>query len=176
MKPDQPASIEALVGVVAAEVLLDAVRTSRLLARLGVPHALVGGLAVGLHGHPRATRDVDFLVDESAFASTVPLLVYRDELAVVVRMGVVDLLAVPQGRPTLQAQLEVPAAGEIPVIDPAALVLMKLDAGRGQDREDVVAMLDAGIDQDEVGRYLADHAPDLVDAFAELLDRRDRRD
>ena len=28
---------------------------------------LVGGLAVGAHGWPRATKDVDFLVDESAF-------------------------------------------------------------------------------------------------------------
>lgn len=39
---------------------------SALLAALGVPHVLVGGLAVGVHGHIRATKDVDFMVGESA--------------------------------------------------------------------------------------------------------------
>ena len=33
-----------------------AARVSRLLTELGVPHALIGGLAVGVHGHPRATK------------------------------------------------------------------------------------------------------------------------
>ena len=55
-------SIEELAEVVAPSVLLDAIDTSRRLTALGVPHALIGGLAVGLHGHPRATKDVDFLV------------------------------------------------------------------------------------------------------------------
>jgi len=31
-------------------------------ARLGIRHALIGGMAVGVHGHPRATKDIDFLV------------------------------------------------------------------------------------------------------------------
>lgn len=29
----------------------------------GVPYALCGGLALGLHGHPRATADIDVLVE-----------------------------------------------------------------------------------------------------------------
>lgn len=62
-------SWEELEQVVAQRVLDDARRVSATLTRLRVPHALVGGLAVGLHGHPRATKDVDFLVGEEAFTS-----------------------------------------------------------------------------------------------------------
>ena len=29
----------------------------------GVPYALCGGLALGIHGHPRTTRDIDILVE-----------------------------------------------------------------------------------------------------------------
>jgi hypothetical protein len=36
-------------------------------AALGVPYALVGGLAAGARGRPRFTKDVDFLVGEEAF-------------------------------------------------------------------------------------------------------------
>jgi len=71
-------SWKALAQVVAPRVLEDARRVSETLTELGVPHALVGGLAVGLHGHPRATRDVDFLVGPAAFATTTPLLTLRE--------------------------------------------------------------------------------------------------
>jgi hypothetical protein len=43
---------------------------SAALSQLGVGHALVGALAVGAHGWPRATGDVDFLVDDSAWTKT----------------------------------------------------------------------------------------------------------
>lgn len=86
-------SWEELARVVAPKVLQDALTTSELLRTLGVRHALVGGLAVGLHGHPRATKDVDFIVGEEAFATTRPLISFRRELEGVVRWGVVDLIA-----------------------------------------------------------------------------------
>lgn len=34
------------------------------LDRDGVPYALCGGLAVAVHGHPRATKDIDLLILE----------------------------------------------------------------------------------------------------------------
>src|SRR5579883_3001513 len=40
---------------------------TRELSRLGIRHALVGGVAVGAHGFPRATKIVEFLVGEEAF-------------------------------------------------------------------------------------------------------------
>lgn len=35
------------------------------LARAGVPHVVVGGIAVNAYGHHYTTRDVDYLVDAS---------------------------------------------------------------------------------------------------------------
>src|SRR4029079_13946135 len=59
--------LERLRGVVAPEVLHAADVASRMLREGGVPHALAGGLAVGAHGYPRTTDDVDFLVGDEAF-------------------------------------------------------------------------------------------------------------
>ena len=109
-------SWEALAAAVAPRVLTDAIDMSERLRDLGVPHALVGGLAVGLHGHPRATKDVDFIVGEAAFATTKPLLTFRTELAGKVRWGVIDLLAALPDDPLLAAALQEPAEGEVPVV------------------------------------------------------------
>lgn len=42
------------------ELLVDA------LNRESVPYALCGGLALAIHGHPRATKDIDLLVPAEA--------------------------------------------------------------------------------------------------------------
>ena len=160
---------EALGDVVAANVLLDAIKTSRRLAEVGVPHTLIGGLAVGVHGHPRATKDVDFLVGPEAFESTSPLLVYRAELNDLVRIGVIDLLSVPPEYPSLADHLEAAEPGTVPIIPVEALVLLKLHADRPQDRADVTALLKAGLDQAEVAGYLRERAPELAIRFAELV-------
>jgi len=162
-------SLRDLEDVVAASVLDEAAETASLLARLGIPHALVGGLAVGLHGFPRATKDVDFLVGPEAFERMEPLLVYRDELKAKVEIGVVDLLAVPTQYPTLAEQLAVTKPGQVHVIAVEALILMKLEANRAQDRADVARLIQTGIDAEHVAAYLADHAPQLLNRFAELL-------
>lgn len=169
-----PSRFERLADAVAAKVLLDAIEASKRLSELGIPHALIGGLAVGVHGHPRATKDVDFLVGAEAFESTSPLLVYRDELHDLVRLGVVDLLAVPPTYPSLAEHLAPEVGdGEVPVIPVEALILLKLHANRPQDRADVVALLRVGADPARVTRYLREHAAELVPRFAELAGEED---
>ncbi len=162
--------LHELGEVVAANVIEDAIEIGELLARLRVPHALIGGLAVGLNGFPRATKDVDYLVGAEAFEKTTPLLVYRSELKDCIEMTVVDLLAVPDAFPCLADQLAVVEVGEVHVVAPEALILMKLSANRPQDRADVARLLDAGVDERGVASYLAEHAPDLLNRFAELVD------
>lgn len=62
-KPDP----SLLVDVVAAKVL-DALKlASEALTAASVRHVVVGGLAVGANGYPRATKVVDFLVGAEAF-------------------------------------------------------------------------------------------------------------
>ncbi len=161
---------ERLADSVAARVLLNAIDASRRLSELEVPHALIGGLAVGVHGHPRATKDVDFLVGTEAFEHTSPLLVYREELRDLVRLGAIDFLAVPKAYPSLVEHLAPSAAGgEVPVVPVEALILLKLHANRPQDQADVVALLQAGVDTATVTHYLRDHAPELLTRFAELV-------
>ncbi len=161
---------EALAGAVAARVLLDAVDASKRLSELGIPHVLIGGLAVGVHGHPRATKDVDFLVGAEAFESTSPLLIYREELRDLTRLGVIDFLSVPRAYPSLVEHLGSARVGEeVPVIPVEGLILLKLHADRPQDRADIVALLRAGADTTRVTRYLREYAPKLVARFAELV-------
>lgn len=160
---------EALSEVVAAKILLDAITTSQRLSELGVPHTLIGALAVGVHGHPRATKDVDFLVGPEAFESTSPLLVYRPELSEVVRIGVIDLLSVPPEYPSLAEHLQDVEPGTVPIIPIDALILLKLHANRPQDLADVIALLKSGVNAAKVTDYLRDVAPALASKFAELV-------
>jgi hypothetical protein len=162
-------SLESLAEAVAGQVILDAIEASRRLSELGVPHALIGGLAVGLYARPRATKDADFLVGDAAFAQTEPMFVFREELRELVRVGEVDLMPLPQGHRELSIYLDLPTGAEIPVIGPAGLVLLKLLADRPQDRADIGALIQAGVSVRDVATFLRQHAPDLVSRFAEIL-------
>jgi hypothetical protein len=164
-------SWEKLARVVAPKVLTDAFDTSERLRALGIPHALVGGLAVGLYGHPRATKDVDFIVGEAAFASTRPLLAFRDELADIVQWGVVDLLAALPDDPVLMDALQLPEPGEVPLVPVEVLVLMKLRAKRPQDEADIAHLVNAGMDVRSVLEWLTECAPEHVPTFSRIAQR-----
>jgi hypothetical protein len=62
-KPD----LSIVEDIVAPRVVGAMRTTSRLLSELHVNHVVVGGLAVGANGYPRATKDVVFLVSDAAF-------------------------------------------------------------------------------------------------------------
>ena len=160
-----------LEQVVARKVLDDALRVSSALTALGVPHALVGGLAVGVHGHPRATKDVDFIVGAQAFATTSPLLTFREELTDVVRWGVIDLIAALPDDPVLMAELVEGTSGSVPVVGIEVLVLMKLRASRSQDLADVEALVRAGADVAAVLAFLREHEASHVPAFGRIAQR-----
>lgn len=53
--------LQELEAAVSPRVIEDAIEMGELPAKLQIPHALVGGLAVGLNGFPRATNDVEKL-------------------------------------------------------------------------------------------------------------------
>ena len=161
-------SFDALKEVVSPTLLRHAGEVSRLLRELEVPHVLIGGLAVGVHGHPRATRDVAFLVGPEAFASPSPVLVYRDEIRDVAVVGETDVMSVPDKYPGLVEELRL--EDDVPVISLRGLVLLKLDANRVRDREDVRALLARTPDRVRVVRdYLLEQAPELISRLGEVL-------
>jgi len=127
----------------------------------GIPYALVGGLAVAVWGAPRATKDIDLLVEpgdvERAKAAagrcgfTLPAqpMEFSDGMVVhrvsKVRDGglvTVDFLLVDRN---LRAHFEkreahIVEGGRIWVVAREGLIQMKLSAGRPQDQADVIRL------------------------------------
>src|SRR5205814_4992373 len=116
---DSP-DLERLRGVVAPEVLHAAEVASRLLREAGVPHALAGGLAVGAHGYPRTTDDVDFLVGDEAFVIHAGgLVTLRVPLIAVgkVRIDLVPIDPSREEREQLRLAVESPPQSEqVPIV------------------------------------------------------------
>jgi len=166
MSTERP-DLRLLEDVVSVRILDAARAAHRFLTERGIRHVLVGGLAIGAHGHPRATKDVDFLVDDNAFQHHGGGIV---TLLAPVQVGgvAVDYLAVATDEPFLKDLFAAPNAGTLPVIPVEALLYMKLKAGRTQDVADVVALMKSGIDVAGCRRWLQSNAPRFVTRFDQL--------
>jgi hypothetical protein len=144
---------------------------SRALTALGVRHALAGGLAVGAHGYPRNTQDVDLLVGDEAFERHAGgVVTLRPGVPIEVGGVSVDLLSASEGEAFLEQSLGPPSA-EIPVVPAGTLVYLKLKSPRLRDRADVVELVKAGLPVEDVRRYLEQHAPPLAGRFEECVAR-----
>ena len=158
-----------LEGVVAQEVL-DAMRVaSAALKRVGVRHVVVGGLAVGANGFPRATKDVDFLVGDEAFERHAGgLVTLRPGVPFQVNRVAVDFIGPEEGEGFLARALEAEPGS---MIEGPPLVYMKLKSPRHKDRTDVIELVKAGLDLDRCREYLSAHAPSLVSEFDDAVGR-----
>lgn len=162
-KPDP----SLLDKVVASEVLAAWRAASAALTRAGVAHVVVGGLAVGANGYPRATKDVDFLVADNAFVRHAGGLVTMNPALPIQVDGVaVDYLSPRDGEAHLAAAL-VESPGDF--LDAPRLVYMKLRAGRMRDKNDIVGLILAGVDVTACRGYLTAHAAELVPGFEKLV-------
>jgi hypothetical protein len=158
--------LSLLNGVVAPEILTAMRSASAQLARAGVRHALVGALAVGAWGYPRASRDVDFLVGDEAFERHEGGIV---TLAPGVPIGAggipVDHLGVLPHEGHLQQAISRPVAdGDLPIAPLEALIYLKLKSPRRRDDADVVELLRIN-DPKPVRLYLEKNAPELLNKF-----------
>jgi hypothetical protein len=145
-----------------------AVKLSRLLPE---KHALIGGLAVGIHGYVRATKDVDFVV----FADPKELQqqLASHGIAAELRRGDVlegDIPWVLYGRwegvrfdilpPTVPIDWERRewvelGDAEVKVVDVASLIRLKLRAGGSLDFVDLAHLLRLHPDQRQGALELA---------------------
>jgi hypothetical protein len=163
---DQP-DLARLRGVVAPEILNAVEVASRTLREAGIPHALAGGLAVGAHGYPRTTDDVDFLVGDEAFVKHAGGLVTLKVPLIAVGHVRVDFVSIDEARGEA-AQLRPavenpPVSDQVPVVPLSALVYMKLKASRQKDLADLVELLKRGkIVVSEIDHYLEKHAPEQL--------------
>jgi hypothetical protein len=164
-KPD-PALLQ---GVVAREVLEAMEVASSALKSVGVRHVVVGGLAVGANGFPRATDDVDFLVGDEAFEHHAGgLVTLKAGVPFQVRGVAVDFMRPQTSEGFLAAALDA-APGSM--IEGPPLVYMKLKSPRLRDRSDVVELIKAGLDVDACRAYLSTNAPALVGEFDDAVTR-----
>ena len=156
--------LEAATAV-SEKVLTAAFEASEQLRSLGIPHAIIGGIAVGAHGAPRATKDVDFLVNERDAFSGTRILSFREGVPIAVGGITIDYLT-PEGAPYVApltlALHNAPVSEGMPVIDLEPLVLMKLHAGRRHDFDDVCRLLEQADTEDHVRKYITINAPELL--------------
>jgi hypothetical protein len=154
-------------GVVAPEIIRAAGLASEKLREAGIPHALARGLAVGAHGYPRTTDDVDFLVGDEAFEKQEGGLVTLKVPLIAVGKVRVDLVSIDESkgeeRQLRPAVEEPPRSDGVPIVALPALVYMKLKAGRQRDLADLVELLKRGsVDLAAMDDYLEEYAPEQV--------------
>jgi hypothetical protein len=170
--PEATPDLRLLEDVVAPRVLAAMRSASRALASLGVRHAVAGGLAVGAHGYPRNTKDVDLLVGDEAFERhSGGLVTLKPGVPIQIDGVSVDLLSTSGSDAFLEHSLAQPVPGEVPVVPAGTLVYLKLKSPRLKDRADVVELVKAGLDVEGVRKYLERHAPALLASFDECVTR-----
>jgi hypothetical protein len=166
MPPTLP-DLALLEGVVAPRIL-DAMKAAAAqLAKLKIPFALAGGLAVGAYGYPRATKDVDFLVGDEAFETHEGGIVTISP-GVPIQVGdvPVDSLSIRTDEKHLAKSLkDASSKGPIPILPLPALVYLKLKSPRRKDSADIVELLRVASDPGSVRAYIAKNAPELLEKY-----------
>lgn len=163
--------VSLLAGVVAPEIL-NAMRVAAAkLESARIPYALAGALAVGAHGYPRASADVDFVVGDEAFAfHGGGVVTVNPEVPVRVGNVAIDPISVGPGDSYLrEAIAQAPISDGIRILPVEALVAMKLGSPRRKDAADIVELVKAGIDTKKVEAYLARVTPNRVAKFKTLV-------
>lgn len=154
--------------------ILDAARDiSRILREEGIRGAIVGGVAVGLHGHVRSTADVDVYVPEplSVFADAMRRNGYAfDGRKREFRRAGIPVHVVTDEE-TGGAPKRVSEIRKITTVSLADLVNMKLRSGtasilRAQDLADVISLIRA---HKLNGRFVPRVAPKLRAEFRRLV-------
>jgi hypothetical protein len=155
----------SLLDDTVAPRILDAMRlASARLTELGVRHVLVGGLAVGAWGHPRATKDVDFLVGEEAFEHQAGGLVTL-KYGVPIQVGGVSVDLLSARANNREDALENPRLGGVPVAPLPVLIYLKLTSPRPKDLADVMELVRLGIERDAIRADLVARSPELVEKW-----------
>lgn len=164
-------NLRQLKGVVAPEIFQAMIDASEELRSLGIPHALAGGLAVSAWAKPRWTKDVDFVVDGSAFdISPSGIVSFKPGVPLQVRGVPVDPILPKEKEEHLVWALRNPVfADGIPILPVEALVYMKLEAARSKDIGDVVEIVKAGADREAITDYLEEHAPNLISKWRKAV-------
>jgi hypothetical protein len=161
--------ISLLNGVVAPEVIAAMRSASSELTKRGVRHALIGALAVGAWGYPRASKDVDFLVGDEAFEHHQGGIVTMAPGVPIGAGGIaIDHMGILPNESHLEQAFGVASPGaDLPIAPLKALIYLKLKSPRRRDEGDIVELLRIN-DPAPVRQYLEKNAPELLAKFDEI--------
>jgi hypothetical protein len=166
----RPSTLDELEGHVPSTHIEGAKVASEAFRQAGIKHVLVGGLAVGINGYPRPTKDIDFLVDDSAFEFHGPIVTHRPGLPISYKGVGIDWVSLePQERSALEEFLILPSRGEVPSIPIEPLIAMKLLAGRHKDQADVVELVKAGADIAACRQFVMQSFPSKIPLLERLI-------
>lgn len=170
--PRTSSLVEALANV-SPQVQRAVEQVHKALNDAKVPHLLIGGLAVGVHGYSYATQDVDFLVSDAAFTFTTSGLACFAPGVPFQASGVqIDYIG-PQD-PTEHLLLQQAEGNpDLNVVPVEVLIAMKLRAGRRKDKLAVVELIRAGANVQQVEDHLAQVAPTTLSLWRDLLREAD---
>jgi len=159
---------------VKARIIAACREASRRLASASVRHAVIGAIAVGIHGWPRATRDVDLLVAPEAWethkdGSQTP----RVELAEQISGVEIDYLPIDVAGAFLIEAFDRSLVTEgVPIAPIETVILTKLLRLAMRDQADVVELVKTGLfEVAAVERYLEANAPMLTGRFRALVEQ-----
>lgn len=150
---------------------------SRRLAAHGVRHGVLGALAVGIHGWPRATRDVDLLLAPEAWLENRDgTLTPSVDLPEQIDGVAIDYLPISvAGDFLLESFDRVLLTEGVPIAPIEVVILTKLVRLAMRDQADIVELLKAGLfDPLQVEDYLQAHAAMLTPRFQELRRQAER--
>lgn len=163
-------SLNEVFRFIAPQVREAAIKAAEQLNRLGIRHALAGGLAVGAHGYIRATTDVDFLVGEEAFEHQGTIVAFKAGVPIEVGGVRIDYLSPISLGSQLEEVLDNPPMSEgLAIVPVEALIYMKLAANRRRDLVDVIELVKAGADVKRARNYLLQYSTDLIPLFDEMV-------
>lgn len=164
--------LERALTAVSPQVKRAAMEAHAALRERGVPHILVGGLAVGAHGYPYATQGVDFVVGDEAFeVSGRGIVSFAPGIPIQIDGVQVDYLS-PEKVAGLGKLLESTRnQDELCVVPIEQLMYMKLVAGRQKDQAAIVGLLHTGADAPTIRAFIAEVAEDLLPRLDRLIER-----
>jgi hypothetical protein len=176
--PITAATFQNLIDSSLNPQVIDAVReVTKNLQAAGIRHAVLGAIAIGVYGWPRATKDVDVLLgDEAWHKQSTGALIPRIDLPEKVLGVGIDYFPLDVAGPFLEMGVAAPFWTDgVPIAPPEVVVCTKLIRLAMRDGADIVEILKAGlIDRAPILAYLVEHTPMLVRRWNELCDQADR--
>ncbi len=135
------------LGLLDEESATEAIKAVAEIAKEnGVDWALVGGLAMALYGSDRTTKDIDIIADKLLPLENQGLLRQGGERYLIKtnkKAVAVDwIIRKDEFKKLFQVALdEAVKVGDVPILTPEWLVILKFIAGRFKDQEDAVFLL-----------------------------------